>query len=1017
MRHFFTAVMLMAWVTPLALGQAAGRRVVSLNGPWQFQREGEGAWKTVQVPSTMQSHEGMGFHGIGVYRLALPRMDVPAGKRILLECDAVATAAEVFVDGKKLGSHLGPWTAFRVDLTGALEQEGGHELTIRVDERVGHNTQGFLPIIEPHFGGIWQDVKLLVVPEVYVDDLNVLAYGDLAARELVLSVPVHGPEQNVTVRYRERGQGEWISKSVAAGAARIAVADPKAWSVASANLYDLEIETGGGDRVSMGFAFREIKAKGDRILLNGNPLQVRGILNWGYYPPNLAPYPDEARFRKDLEFARASGFNLMKFCLWVPPRRYLELCDEAGMPAWVEYPTWHPQLDQKHLPELQREFLEFFHHDRNHPSVVLRSLTCETGPGADINVIRDLYNLAHKEIPGALIEDDSSWIQWNRVTDFFDDHPYGNNHTWVKTIEGLREYARAHGPKPLVLGEAIAADTWPDVAALQMRLASPRPYDLPGFLEAMGPWRERMEKLCGGGSTAHLREDSLRYALAMRKYQIEAYRREAPLGGYVVSVIRDFPTASMGLLDYAGKPKWGPADWSWQGDTTILLQMKDDRRAFGGKLEAAALVSHMGAAPLTNGKLSLEVVDPGEAPLKAGISNFSVKAGTVANLGGFQRGWPDEPVRELKLRARLTWGDQSVENQWTIWNVPPVGSVPDVWIHPSAPKTIFPDRLRTDHPGGQKLAIASVFDDAVVDFLDNGGRVLMLPNGQEHSFPLSEHWFLRGAPLVPENPLTQSVPRNFWIDLQDFDLAGAVIPDPSWLDMTDPILLLWDTHDLKTVKTHALAFEAGAGKGRILVSTLGTESDAGQYVLSLFLRHLDTDPEPRHSLTNAAWNHLKAKLHAQEIDLTKAQWRFKPDRRDVGLKEKWAAAAVDETWKPIRVGLAWEGQGYENLDGFAWYRLRTQVPESWKEAYLTFDGVDDSYEVYVNGELAGRGGDKARRIDTFSTRLSFNVTRFITPGRPFDVAVRVDDWQGAGGIFRPVHLSTTPPMPELDLIR
>lgn len=69
----------------------------------------------------------------------------------------------------------------------------------------------------------------------------------------------------------------------------------------------------------------------------------------------------------------------MKFCLFVPPKKYLELCDELGMLAWVEYPTWHPKLDEKHLAELRQEYAEFFAFDCNHPSVILRSLTCETG--------------------------------------------------------------------------------------------------------------------------------------------------------------------------------------------------------------------------------------------------------------------------------------------------------------------------------------------------------------------------------------------------------------------------------------------------------------------------------------------------------------------------------------------------------------------------------------------------------------------------------------------------------------
>jgi beta-galactosidase/beta-glucuronidase len=86
--------------------------------------------------------------------------------------------------------------------------------------------------------------------------------------------------------------------------------------------------------------------------------------------------------RRDLQMARGRGFNLMKFCLWVPPKRYLELADEIGMLTWMEYPTWHSKWSQDQLPILRREFLEFFHYDRNHPSIVLRSLTCETGPSA-----------------------------------------------------------------------------------------------------------------------------------------------------------------------------------------------------------------------------------------------------------------------------------------------------------------------------------------------------------------------------------------------------------------------------------------------------------------------------------------------------------------------------------------------------------------------------------------------------------------------------------------------------------
>ena len=69
---------------------------------------------------------------------------------------------EVWLDGKRVGTHLGRLDAFphrhyRADRSRTSDQPP--ELVVRVDEKVGHNSQGFLPIVAPHFGGIWQDVS------------------------------------------------------------------------------------------------------------------------------------------------------------------------------------------------------------------------------------------------------------------------------------------------------------------------------------------------------------------------------------------------------------------------------------------------------------------------------------------------------------------------------------------------------------------------------------------------------------------------------------------------------------------------------------------------------------------------------------------------------------------------------------------------------------------------------------------------------------------------------------------
>jgi hypothetical protein len=1028
---------------------------ISLNGPWQFQRGllPTNVWKTVSVPSTFQEHEGNDFHGVGWYRREIAPFELPAGKRVLLHFEAAATATEVWWNGERLGSHLGGWTPFRFDITDLVRRAASgqpHEVRVRLDEKVGHNTQGFLTIIEPHFGGLWQEVKLLVVPETYVDDLCLHAYGNPLSRRLELQLPLGGSStsqvDSVLVRRRPRGATAWQAETTHAwshtAGFRLEVPSPDAprWSPESPDFEELEIEILSRgkilDRVPAHAAFRDIQARGDHLSLNGWPLSVRGLLNWGYYPPRLAPQLDEARFRKDIKFARACGFNTLKFCLWVPPKRFLELCDELGMLAWMEYPTWHPQLTPEHLDDLRREYLEFFHHDRGHPSVILRSLTCETGSGADLAVIQELYDLAHREIPGAVIEDDSSWIGWNRVHDFYDDHPYGNNHTWVKTLAGFREHVLAHGPKPLVLGECMAADTWFDRQPLLDRVGTNRPYWVPGFFDAMGEWEGQMERVAGPDGLAALSAESRDYAMLMRKYQVEAFRREIPYGGYVVSVIRDFSTAAMGLLDYADLPKWTPAEWAWQADTMCLLETEKDRRSFfaGETFRAEVLLSHFGSQELEDAELTVVVREDsgdGQALHEVRQKVTRQNCGTLTRPVKVEFDLPAaQTPRRLLVSAELKSPSLNCGNTWPVWLVPrPVaGWQRRVWLHSSVSdelaRALFPGLPRSPEPQVGQVAVASRFDDALVRFLEQGGRVLFLPDGERGSFPLSAHWFLRGAPYVPEHPLTRRAPRQFWVELQHFDLASSVIPGLGYLDQITPALLLWDTHDLRTVKTHGLLFETRASQGRLLVSALRHQEGwnaAGQWLLPELIDHLATGPEPRHALTDSTWRRLKEKLHEEKLDLTERTWRFKPDPKEEGVEHGWASPTLtlDDTWKELRVGQHWESQGYASLDKWAWYRLRVEIPAHWqgRPIFLNFEGVDDLYELFLDGKLVTRRGDIATRKDTFSEKFSHDLTALVRPGENHDFAIRVYDWYGGGGIFRPVTLGTSAFSTEAQLLK
>ena len=1035
------------------------RRETILDGNWQIRKAGETTWHEVAVPGNFEEQIAVDFDGVAEYRTTLPKIKVNPGERVLLHFDAVATEATVHLNGQALAKHLGGWTPFRVDITQQYNRapEVLDQLHVRVDEKVGHNTQGFLPIIAPHFGGIWQSVRLQVVPDVFVDDLKVLSVGNVGTKQIDLEFPIVRWElvktMNASVRTRLRGSKSWsraltkelrtmdFQQSVVRWSAPLLdqegkPTEPKLWSTIDPKLYDVELSVSGTTKSGKTFsdttvsrvAFRSFETRGKQLLFNGKPIVIRGLLNWGYTGKSSAPSIDEKFMQEEIDLAHDYGFNLMKFCLWMPPKRYLELCDERGMLAWVEYPAWHPKFTPEYRGELLREYDEFFYYDRNHPCVALRSLTCETGHSADLAVIRSLYERCKQRIPGAIVEDDSSWISWQRVFDFYDDHPYGNNHTWPAKLSELNAYRDKHGDKPLVLGEAIAADTWVAPSLMDSSLGDRRPFWTPWFLEANRSMLKSHGHLIRSDARDHLTEDSRHYALLMRKYQVERYRRDVPNGGYVISVIRDFPKAGMGLIDYLGNRKWKASDWKWQRGPTLIMITEDDRRSFQSGKTARfqiRLAESLAEAHVKTCEIEAVLVNDGnvEFPLRKVTLTHSNVPDRVAL---FESDLPTVKLpHRMTLKVKATIDDGSsqwtVSNAWPMWIVPTPKSFADqqIWVHPSFDlKDEFEDLfspLRQQHaqPKLEQVVLTRELDTQLIEFMERGGRVFLLPNNQPGSFPLRSHWFLRGGPLLGSHQLNKQLRRQLFSELQHFDLAGDVIPDINYLDQIDPILFLWDNHDLRETRIHTLAFSTGLGKGQLFVSALkhdGETNAVGRWLLANWVLTLSKGMKSRYRLKPETVKAMKNRLTDQSIALWNLDWKFSPDPDNDGLKRNCHLANFDDKdWGTIRTDRHWEGQGYKNLDGWAWYRIRVDVPADWKgKQYLNFTGVDDYYEVYINGNKSGSGGDIEKRQTAFEDRTSHDISKWIRPGKSNTISIRVYDWYGAGGIFRPVTLSTSP---------
>jgi len=133
-----------------------------------------------------------------------------------------------------------------------------------------------------------------------------------------------------------------------------------------------------------------------------------------------------------------------------------------------------------------------------------------------------------------------------------------------------------------------------------------------------------------------------------------------------------------------------------------------------------------------------------------------------------------------------------------------------------------------------------------------------------------------------------------------------------------------------------------------------------------------------------------------------------------GDNPEWSKPDFDDgDWPPVRVDLPWEETGHPNYDGYAWYRLKFEVPESWKPRdvhgfiSLSLGAIDDVDVTYVNGEQIGSTGAMPPDYHTayYTPRFYRIPTRIVKWSEENVLAIRVYDGQGDGGLYQgPVSL-------------
>ena len=400
------ALAALIWGAPAAA--ASSRQSAVLTVDWLFAKGDvpdaqqikfdDSKWTKVSLPHTFNSAEegdGTYYRGPAWYRRAIQLNALNPNRRMVLQFDGAASVAEVFVNGRRIGSHLGPHARFRFDITDALVT-GRNMLAIRVDNsrsRVVGPLGGDFNI----FGGLYRQVALIETDSVHVDLSDHGGPGVYAkASDISPSSARVSIDARISNQGRSPAQVQVVSKIVDAegrevaraaqsvavpvGTVRVAklqtrLPSPRLWDgVRDPYLYRIVTSIGdGGDEVTVPLGVRTFKVDPQQgFILNGKPYTLLGTNLQHSARPGKGNAVSDAEIAEDMAILRNMGSTGVRFAHFQHPPKAYEEADRLGLGVWTEVGVVGEVED---TPEFKanatRQLRELIAQNYNHPSVVM----------------------------------------------------------------------------------------------------------------------------------------------------------------------------------------------------------------------------------------------------------------------------------------------------------------------------------------------------------------------------------------------------------------------------------------------------------------------------------------------------------------------------------------------------------------------------------------------------------------------------------------------------------------------
>jgi len=808
------------------------------------------------------------YRGTGWYAVACQPPAEWQGHRLWLNFGGAHPSAEVWLNGTRLGENSLPFVPFGFEVTDRVRWDRDNALVIRVHE--ANRELGFAYNWQGNWSGLYRQVEWRATGPCPIAQCRLLP--DVGARVLTarLAVPDRAPPGlHCRIEVRRRGEPALVASASGAfvgseATCVVSVPSPAPWSPDVPSLYHVDVAVLADGEVSDAWSdrvgFAKLSVEGKHVCINGEPYYLRGSGDFLSCPETGCPDWDRDRWHRKLRALRDYGYNYVRLQSYVYGPEYYDVADEVGLlvqsemgmlGGWGGHTAWHvyawPPPTPAYREALRRQWNLVVERDVNHPSANLYCMSNELGDGSHFPRTAQRCARETKAIkPTALV----------LYTDG------GLNESLPQDIVNAEAGRDANTPRPVVQHEFRWWSSFPDVRHLDRYAGAVRPYAAELALEAAG--RHGIRHVLGDGVQA-----SQRLQLVEAKGKMEACRRDHPrLAGICHFNAMDANPSPQGIItEHYGQKIATAAEWlQTNGDAVVLCSLGFDQRVrLGGEPMACSLwVSDFSHPPLRQPELTWELVSEGQA-LESGVLRGPHTPFCTCAWGQIEVPVPavGRPVRAT-LQVALREDGRSVRNAWDLWLLPAVTPLPAGLALHGQPqftwlKTLQGVPVAAPAPTGMAVLLSERLDDAVVAFLRQGGRVLLVaseglvrPFNPKFGFSFGQYYFTPPANYPPyedghdgiivrDHALLGGLPHEGFADLQFFRVIARAPPldlGPLGLNDRDPVIR--PLHSFPVGRSLGYLTEGSVGTGRLVVCALELDQSwpEARYLLTAMCRYL-----------------------------------------------------------------------------------------------------------------------------------------------------------------------------------